>query len=742
MAKPVIAELFIDHGTNDAHAIHVFVSEPSPLEEKNLGKVFAIFDFSEPQRFTEELVDVIDSNFSKAFYHSTEFDIEVAFERALQRVNKVVQEAITSYGEDWVYHTSAVLGVMRNQEVHFTYIGEMEAFLMQGESITNIIQHGTEDIRPLKLFSNIISGQCPIKGGLLFCTTNLLDYLSQEKIRRCITEQSPAEAIQSFENILTAQTTLSSIAGLIIKMTTAETSATVADVLGENDILEHSDFVPESHDSMKKLVHHEKTTNDLLTPSIWPSVKKQLHRFKQSPTTALPELNSSTTPGDGTWSKLQPWLKQAWSVTVKILIWLQRFLINLILATADFLGRLIKGQRSVAKSLGAAHGRFSNSWWERLTPARRLLLITFVIVALIFTITLWWKQRSVKEQTVADTSDKTLDQVDNLVGAAESKHIIPDDASAREDLTKANDLLKAIPSDTKIDQTRLKSIQDKIASLDNTLNKVRTVTAETVANYSEINSATKIGLLTKIGEYVYGFDTQQQSVYRINTTDNKGSAVLENSAVKAPFTAVVNDSAATTLISLANNDFVQFNPILEKATTVTIGKLPDKSTVADIDLFNSRLYILDPVHSQIYRAQKSGDAYGTPSEWIKDQIDLSQAISFDIDASIYVLLKSGEIVKFTEGKKTDLALETVSPNLAGATKLTKSSPTSKFYVFNPTTKRVVIFTADGKLDQQLTAPELEHLQDAVVDEDKQLVYFVADNTLYKISTAATETTQN
>lgn len=744
MAKPVLAELFIDHGTNDAHAIHVFVSDPSPLEEKNLGKVFAIFDFSEPQRFTEELVNILDTTFVKAFYHSTEFDIEIAFERALQKINKVVQEAITSYGEDWVYHTSAVLGVIRNQEVHFTHIGEMEAFLMQSETITTIIQRSNEDVKPLKLFSNIISGQCPVKGGLLFCTTNLLDYLSQEKIRRSIIEHSPAEAIQSFEDILTAQTTLSSIAGLVIKMTT-DLGVSKPTLDSEINVLEHSDFTVEAHDSMHKLVHHERTTSDLLTPSIWPSLKKQLHRFKQSANESTAELsvNDSLTTGTGLWNTVQPWLKKTWVILLKILVWLQHFLINVILISADGFSRLIKGRHSVAKSLSATNRRFSVSWWDRLTPARRLLLITFVVVTLIFVTSLWWKQRSVKEQTVADTSDKTLDQIDNLVGAAESKHIIPDDASAREDLTTANDLLKNIPTEAKVDQTRLKTIQDKITNLDNVLNKVHTVTAERIGGFSDLNSAAQITLLTKISDYIYGFDAQQQSVYRINTTTTKGEVVIEKSSLSVPFSAVVNSSAATTLIALANNTFVQFDPVLEKTTAVTAGKFPEKTIITDINLFNSRMYALDSANNQIYRLQRAGDTYGSPTEWIKDSVDLSQAVSFDIDASIYVLLKSGEITKFTEGKKTDLKLEVVSPSLAGATKITKSSPTGKFYVVNPATKRVVLFTADGKLDQQFTAPELEHLQDVVIDEDKQLLYFVADNILYNISTAPlTEPAQN
>ncbi|MFA5995542.1 MAG: hypothetical protein WCW27_03665 [Patescibacteria group bacterium] len=735
MAKPVFSELFIDHNNNEAepHVIHVYTSEPTPLEEKNLGKIFAIFDFDKPERFTTELVDILDNAFTKAYYHSADFDSEVAFERTLQRVNKAVQDAITSYGEDWVYHVNAVLGVMHNNVVHFTYVGTMEAFLIVANNITPIIQHTQEEIKPLKLFNNILSGQNPETGALFFCTTNLLDYLSQEKIRRTVSEQLPAEAIQNFENILTEQTTLSSIAGLIIKILPDSILASqrlnqpaTTNVNALDEALDHELFPDDTpRDSMSKLVHRERTTNDLLTPAIWPTIKQRLLKSLSLTPTNTTESSTHTVTGNNYWASLKPWLKKSLQIALTILNSIKKLLINIVLIIYDGIARLFKKQ---SPTLMRSSGR-----WQRLSPARRILAVVFVGVVLIFVVSLVWKNNSVQQQTQTDTYEKTLNEVENEVGQAESKHIIADDTAARDALTKAITAINNIPADATINNERKQNLQTRINALNNTLNKVNPVTVSLVGDFAQINNAGQITALTKIGEFIYGFDTSKQAVARINSADGTSSIVINPSTDSNTINALINDSAATTILALSNKKFAQFNPVVEKITSVTTGKLPDNTNVADIALFGTRLYVLDTVNNQIYRLQKTGDAYGDKTDWLKDPADFSQVQALAIDASIYVLTKSGEIKKYNEGKAVEFKTDNFTPGLAGATKLVKTNPAGNFYLLNPSTKLITILDNNGKLVQQLTAPEFEQLTDWFVDEAQQQIYVLAGTKLYKLA---------
>lgn len=736
--KPIFGELFIDRGTPAGSALHLFLAQPTPLEQKNLGRIFALIEFTEQFSFAEEVVSYLDDHFFQSYYRSSDFEVEAAFERSLHKVNTAVHDLINRHGEDWVYKTNIVLGVCYEGDIHLSYVGKIEAYLAQNDAMIDIIQHPqTAEIQPLKLFNNIISGKCPEKAAMIIATSTMLDYLSLEKIRRSIKDQSPAEAVQHFESVFSEQDTMSNVAAFIIQYervsATADlpTAATAAAI----DPMERSQF-SENRDSMEKLIHQERTTGDLLTPSIWPSVKQRI-KSVSSRTTEDSGMTGKTTSQN--YAKSQsPFVTWLISAGKFIIYWTKHLLILLLrLARMIYawLKRFFKNPDSLSSTVGGSM-RGTASWWRRLSTPRKIFLGLFVLTLIIFAISLFRKDTAVEKDATVEAQAATMTEVRNKLGEVESKQIMKDEAGARELLGEAETLLAEVPADSKAyAEANGDELRAKINEYNGALNKVKTLASvETVASFGSIENAANVGKITKIGNNIYGFADSNDSVYRINLSDKAVSAVISGSDSEVAVRGVENDSAATTLALVGNKKFVQFNPVLEKTSPVTVA-LKDKVNVTDFDVFASRLYVLDAGQKNILRLTKSANNYNQSEAWLEETAGMENAVSFDIDGSIYVLFNDGTIKKFDGGSESDFTVGTFSPSLSGATTLIKTDPTEPFYILNPTTQRVVVLSSDGNLEQQFTHPDFANAKDLWIDGETAYV-LTGNNSLVSFSLKA------
>ncbi|MBI2415478.1 MAG: hypothetical protein HYV33_02310 [Candidatus Kerfeldbacteria bacterium] len=716
MLKGVLAELFIDHSESDRSVIHVFISQPSPLEEKNLGRAFALIEFTEPQPFYAELVDRLDQAFNLGYYHSTDFAVEAAFERTMQKLNKVVQQAITDFGEAWAYHTNAVFGVIHNNDIHLSYVGTVGAWLVRSDKMLDIIQApANSEIKPLKLFSNIISGQCPERSGILLATANILDYLSLEKIRRIVGEHAPDESVRVFEDTLSESNTLSNIAGIIIKLekpTRAETDATSIDELDRSEFNQRQD-------SMQHLINQERTTGELLAPSIWPSLKK---RF-QTLTTAKPQIIDTRRSSMNYVRSQSPASKTLRMVGE----FLKNVAIQTIVGTGYVLKKLLQWWRR------RQPGDFNiKRRWQKLTGPRKILVVVASVIFVVFIIMVLRQDTAVEQQQTTSQFEQTVAEVEQYLGEAESKQIMKDEAGARNLINQADTALATIPTDSEIYQTKGQSLRQRIDDVLNVYNKVTVLTdVQPTGDFGTAGSNVTVGQITKIGNNIFGFDRSTGSVYRLNLENTTVSQSITDDTTDQTFVTVENDSAATALALLTDDSVVQFNPVLEKNSPVTI-TLPATADIIDFDIFGSRLYSLDIANNQIYRQQKSGDSYGNASDWLTETADISQAVAFDIDGSIYVLQNDGAILKFDGGTASDFTVPEFNPSLNGSTKLIKSSPTAPFVIMNPATQRLVILDSEANLTKQLTSDRFNDLRDVAYDEDTNTAYVLSGNSLYTV----------
>jgi serine/threonine protein phosphatase PrpC len=92
----------------------------------------------------------------------------------------------------------------------------MSAWLLHQGVLTQLTS-GSKMINPLKLFTDVTSGDLNKGDVLLLTTPALTDYISEVKIKQIVSHGSPAEMVEKFDVLLQAVPTFVSFAAIIVK---------------------------------------------------------------------------------------------------------------------------------------------------------------------------------------------------------------------------------------------------------------------------------------------------------------------------------------------------------------------------------------------------------------------------------------------------------------------------------------------------------------------------------------------
>ena len=156
-------------------------------------------------------------------------------------------------------------------------------------------------------------------------------------------------------------------------------------------------------------------------------------------------------------------------------------------------------------------------------------------------------------------------------------------------------------------------------------------------------------------------------------------------------------------------------------------------------IYANRLYLLKPdasgTEGQIVRFNRSGSSFIDESSWIKSKTSsLNGAVSLAIDGTIFVLIKDGSILKFSNGNEEEWGTGISDPRITNATKIWTSPQSTFIYVLEPSTQRVIVFDKQtGAFVVQYRSDAFAGLTDFTVDEAGYTIYLLAGSKLYSIA---------
>lgn len=723
----------------------VFLSEPKSKEEIRLGRLFAILEIGSAATVNREIIDLMVHDINRYFYRAESSEIEAAFENALQKTNRRLQEMIGEVGEDWLQELTALIGVQKGNEIVFANVGRAIALMAHGNSIIDILDTAkakAQDVSPVKIFSNIVTGNVNEGARILFSTETILDYLSKEKIRRVLAEHDGKKVSNVFHELLGENANDVNFASLIL-----EPQQLVQEQEPAEEPKRVKRLPPEIEaDSMEDLQAKQAETEELLSSSLWPGVKNRMKEKveeRAQEKNVAEQYNDEILSGPGTLHQAKPkdWKSVARGLattsvsTVKKAAGgaagaVQKGVSTLRSRPTGVKGLAEKAERKREQSerrsrrvdTSGIEGGLARAltplvkWIRNLSVVQKIFFTLAVLVLIIFARSVLDRDGSNTDQAQESSYYETISLIDIKVNEGKAAALF-DEQEAERLLNEAQDMLDTVPNESDAYQERGAELQGVIQS---ELNAVRKVTpvfdTANVVDFGSIVDGLNINRMVLLGSTAYAFDASNGTVYA-GDTENGSASVAREGGDSSAATAVTKASPGTALVAKANNQLFIFNPIEDTLTDLEIDNGGVTITPVAATVFGSRIYVLDPTNNQIYRFDEVEGGYSGATPWIADDVNIEAAVSLAIDADVYVLRQNGTVLKMAGGFEEDFELDSVEPALESAEKIYTDENSDFIYILDRSNQRVVVFDKEGAVVNQYTSPSFTDLRDIAVDEE-------------------------
>ena len=276
-------------------------------------------------------------------------------------------------------------------------------------------------------------------------------------------------------------------------------------------------------------------------------------------------------------------------------------------------------------------------------------------------------------------------------------------------------------------------LQDQIQDVRNRLDNVVKVENPTViADLStKRTTASAIGILP-LDELIYAYE--YNALYPI---------ILDK--LQDPLTVDQNESVIDGVFSPEDKSLIfltKANKVIEfKDNFVKFLDTSDpawKSGMA-LQVYGDRLYVLDPTENKIWRYRRGKESYSV-AESYSAQGDVTNAVDFAVDGSIYVLNSDGSIVKYYAGELEEgfAVLRSPMVPLTKPTRIFTEFEFNQVYVVEPSTYRVLTYNKDAKTGNLVYSHQYQFdasagiLKDVYVDKESNKMFIATDTKVYQV----------
>jgi hypothetical protein len=117
--------------------------------------------------------------------------------------------------------------------------------------------------------------------------------------------------------------------------------------------------------------------------------------------------------------------------------------------------------------------------------------------------------------------------------------------------------------------------------------------------------------------------------------------------------------------------------------------------------YNSNLYLLRARENLFVRYTPTAPGVSSPTKWLKEEANLTDAVSLSVDGDVYFLFKDGRVKKFTAGKATDFKLVNLDKPFGEVMAIYTRADLAELYVLDGGGKRLVLFDKNGFYRRQI-----------------------------------------
>jgi hypothetical protein len=633
------------------------------------------------------------------------------FEQFLSALNEAMSERVR--GGDWnvpIQRFNAVVGIACDEQMFLSGTGDLTALFLHRTperryQVFNLFRSiQTEQALPTweKPFAVVLDGD--LHAGDVFCVSNrdLQRFVSDEDLNAILSTLPPKGAAAKIRQYFPANADLS----VLILQAPDETAA--ADLAA-----------PLASVSMDRFVRTKDETASLLedqTPKPLSGLLEALRRMR-APAKRL-------AAGRSLWRLATSSASVSLRMVADAAKWTART--PTILLRRDARSTAFAAVRTgVDQGVRSVAGRFA-----RLPKSTKALLVgsAVVFVALVAGITTL--QRSQERSAEIAVYEASVAKVEKAVEKAAGAVIYKDESQARSLYGQALALANALPVDTEERAKAAASLQARINGALNELRHLANIPAPTILAELGASTTGRIAFSSNGGLYVPGSDTRlylldpsARSFVPVETSDGEVGVPTE-AASEGGQTLFIDDRPGISRADLEN-----------KLLQITNVKPAAGSRWTDLALYGGKLYVLEPSSGQIVKYNRAGSGYDGGTRWVRAKTaDLSDAVSLAIDATVFVLKRNGQMIRFVGGSEVGWTQGAVDPPVAAASDVWTSAESDYVYVLDPGTRRLIVYgKEDGDLVTQYRSDAFDALADFVVDEQNRIIYLLSGPRLYSIT---------
>jgi len=753
-AKAEVDQLLIFDPDKSRSTTHIFISRPTPLEEKNLGRLFAICEIDSGEKINQEIINIIQQELKNHFYYSEETNVESAFENALSKTNQALHHIISEGITNWLDKFNIIIAVLHGTRIYLAHIGRIHAFLIHRDKIIDIIAKTSQPrakINPLKIFSNIIEGNLNPEDQLLFCTTSILDYFSQEKLKRVISNTLPSDSTKELEKILLEANAGASFGAIVSKLvpTPEKLPEQKKDFSRSSDTALSPSYTPPQA-SMQDLRSQEERTSEYLSPSVFPKFFKSIKKgfsalgnsyrkkvLKKGPKRSLPD-SSYYSPEKKIKkpSREKKYIKNIFSYLLKGLKWLGQglaslfwTLFNLFRKPKTIKNKLKEIPEKTESKIHSGVFRF-----RRLSKKAQKTLVIALIILFIFATSIvylgWKNDNKLTEEREAEI----IQQIKDLTFEAGAALSYEDERGAKELLSQARDLLNQLPNKSKEEKATYSELEAGIEKeYQKTLHIVNVDNPILKKDFSQLENYAPVSHFVYSADFAYLINSNN-NIYEIDLTRNEVIVIENNLNEIGQYKHAVKETSSTALLYHDQPGMVELNMNTGVLTPLSIDFPQENMNIQNLAVYRSRFYYLDSQTNQIYRHQRGTFGFGPRTLWIQDpDLNIQDGVSLVIDGSIYLLKSNGQLLELFQGYEQDFSLDTIDPNLSSAQKVWTSEDSNYIYILDNQNKRLVQFDKQGNLVNQYFSDQFNDLKDFSVDETNSKAFILAGSKLFEIT---------
>jgi len=362
----------------------------------------------------------------------------------------------------------------------------------------------------------------------------------------------------------------------------------------------------------------------------------------------------------------------------------------------------------------------------------KLLFVLTLIFAVVFTGSLLYLRHQEDQQVAEKQQKELLLSIEDKINAASASQIYSDDTKALTLYQEAKGLIDQLETNTQTSKEHIDALREEISDGLRKLQKLTLIHPELVVDAGSVIDQPQLVSLALIDDTLLAYGKNDKRGIKISSLTNDAS-IWEHTAIPELIQSTTPKEQDIVVFTTGPKAIAVFDKETQGLTQKAISFSDENSTIADVFVYNTRVYTLDPNTNQIYKHNKTQTGYDRGIPWLQEEVDLSGGNSLAIDGDLFVLKNGTSILKFTKGKQEEFEIKGLQPELHGATILWTYSDVPYLFILEPETKRVILLEKNGKLMAQFTSDEWQQPTGMVVKPAIKQIFILDQNKVYKFN---------